>query len=192
MNKFVVAVDVDNVVNDLVEKLIELYNRTYSANLKFEDFTNYDFFKCLQYDDAQRLMDLFDERELWDSLSPRDGAQRGIKHFINRGYDVYFATNASPITFPWKVEWLRKYFSMVPEKNIICINNKGLLQANVLIDDNIDNLLSSQYYDRVCMDYAWNRDVHDEVYAINRAHNWDEIVEVVDKLYEYDKEFDLV
>ena len=62
----------------------------------------------------------------------------------------------------------------------------------VLIDDNIDNLLSSQYYDRVCIDYAWNRDVHDEVYAINRAHNWDEIVEVVDKLYEYDKEFDLV
>ena len=192
MNKFVVAVDVDNVVNDLVEKLIELYNRTYSANLKFEDFTNYDFFKCLQYDDAQRLMDLFDERELWDSLSPRDGAQRGIKHFINQGYDVYFATDASPITFPWKVEWLRKYFSMVPENNIICINNKGLLQANVLIDDNIDNLLSSQYYDRVCIDYAWNRDVHDEVYAINRAHNWDEIVEVVDKLYEYDKEFDLV
>ena len=191
MNKFVVAVDVDSIVNNLIEKLIELYNKTYDANLTLDDLNDYDFFKCLQYDDAQHLMDLLNEKKLWDSLSPRKGSQRGIKHFVDQNYEVYFATATAPVTFPWKVAWLQKYFSVVPEKNIICINNKGLLKADVLIDDNIDNLLSG-YYGRVCLDYPWNRDVHDDIHDIFRAYNWDEIVGIVDKIYEYDKEFGII
>ena len=187
MNKFIVAVDVDSIVNNLVERLIEVYNKKYDANFKLDDFNDYDFFKCLPYDDAQCLMDLLDEKKLWDSLSPRKGSQRGVKHFVDQGYEVYFATATTPVTFPWKVEWLKKYFGIVPEKNIICINNKGLLKADVLIDDNIDNLLSSQHYDRVCLDYPWNRNVHDEVYSIYRARSWDEIVDAVDKIYEINK-----
>ena len=187
MNKFVVAVDVDSIVNNLIERLIEFYNKKYNSALKLDDFTDYDFFKCFAYDDAQNLMDIFDEKKLWDSLSPRKGSQRGIKHFVDKGYEVYFATATMPVTFPWKVEWLKKYFGIVPEKNIICINNKGLLRADVLIDDNMDNLLSAQHYDRICLDYPWNRNVHDEVYSIYRAHNWDEIVDAVDKIYETNK-----
>ena len=65
------------------------------------------------------------------------------------------------------------------------------MKADVLIDDNIDNLLSG-YYGRVCLDYPWNRDVHDDIHDIFRAYNWDEIVGIVDKIYEYDKEFGII
>ena len=183
MGKFKIALDCDNIINNFTDELINAYNNKYNANLTVGNFVDYDFFKCFPYDDATRMVDLLYEKSLWDALKPIDGAQRGIRHFIEQNYEVYFATATEPENFPWKVEWLKSYFNMVPSKNIICINNKGLLKVDVLIDDNVENLLSG-FYHRVCLDYTWNRHVYDEVYDIIRCNNWDEIVKKIDDIYQ--------
>lgn len=183
-NKFTIAIDVDCVLNNLMDKTIEMYNSRYNTSLSINNFKEYDVFKCLPHNEAQNFVDLFQEEELWESLTPIKDSQWGIKHFIESGYTVYLATATHYKNFSWKVEWLKHYFGMIPEKNIICVHNKGLLKVDVLIDDCLDNLLSSMWYERVTLDWPWNRDVWDETYGIHRAHNWIEIVDIVNEIYE--------
>lgn len=184
MGKFTVAVDVDCVLNNLMDKAIEMYNTKYDASLTADTFHEYDIFKCLPHEDAIKFTDLFKEHDLWASLTPIKHAQWGVKQLIERGYDVYLATATHHSNFSWKVEWIKHYFGMVPEKNIICIHNKGLLRVDVLIDDCIDNLLASRWYERVCFDYPWNRKIWDEVYGIYRVHNWLEVIDAVNEVFD--------
>lgn len=182
MNKLVICIDVDEVLNNLMEKTIEMYNNKYNAKLSIEDFTDYDIFKDLSYDDAENLMALWQEEKLWNSLEPRNGSQRGVKKLVDDGHEVYFATATHHKNFAWKVDWLQHYFSMVPKKNIICIGNKGLLNCDVLYDDCVDNLLANKLCHRVLFDCYWNRHIHDDIHLITRVHNWDEFIKVIDEI----------
>ena len=182
MNKLTICVDIDGVLNDLMEKTIATYNNRYNAKLYIEDFTDYDIFKDLPYDEAEKFVALWQEEELWNSLEPRKGSQRGIKKLVDDGHEVYFATATHPNNFAWKVEWIQHYFGMIPSKNIICICNKGLLNCDVLIDDYTENLLANKLCHRVLFDCCWNKDVYDDAHFITRVRNWDEIIEVVNKI----------
>ena len=182
MNKLKICVDVDSVLNDLMEKTIVMYNNRYNAKLSIEDFTDYDIFKDLPYEDAENLVALWQEEELWNSLEPRKGSQRGVKKLVDDGHTVYLATATHPKNFAWKVEWLQRYFGMIPTKNIICIHNKGLLNCDVLIDDYAENLLANKLCHRVLFDCCWNQHVYDDVHLITRVHNWDEIIEAVNEI----------
>lgn len=184
MHKFTVALDCDEVLNNLIEKTLELYNARHSTKLTLDSFTDYDFYKCLSFEEAENLTAMFLEKELWASLSPTPHSQWGVKTLIDKGYDVYVATATHHTNFPWKVDWIIKNFPLIDEKHIICIHNKSLLRADVLVDDCAENLIStSPLVDRVCFDKPWNRDVYDDAYHIYRAHNWEEIVEQIDTCY---------
>lgn len=182
--KFSVAIDVDCVLNNLMEKTIEMYNNLYGSNLKIDDFKEYDIFKCLPEKEAKRFVELFKVCDLWMSLTPIKNSQWGVKQLVDNGYEVYLATATHHINFAWKVDWLKSCFGMIPEENIICIHNKGLLKVNVLVDDCVDNLTSSLWYERVCLDWPWNRNVCDEAYGIHRAYNWLEIVDIINEIYD--------
>ena len=182
MNKLVICIDVDSVLNDLMEKTIAMYNNRYNAKLSIEDFTDYDIFKDLSYDDAEKFIALWQEEELWRSLEPKKGSRRVVKRLVDNGHDVYFATATHPKNFAWKVEWLQHYFSIVPSKNIICICNKGLLNCDVLIDDYTENLLENKLCHRVLFDCTWNRDVYDDAHLITRVYNWDDVIATVNKI----------
>lgn len=184
MQKFTVALDCDEVLNNLIEKTLELYNTRHGTGLTADIFTQYDFYKCLPFEIAEELTSIFMEKELWDSLSPAPDSQWGVKKLIDNGYDVYVATATHYSNFAWKVDWFAKNFPFIDQKHIICIQNKSLLHVDVLVDDCAENLMATNYaVDRVLLDKPWNRNVHDDVYGIYRTNNWEEIVEYVNELY---------
>lgn len=187
MSKLKIAIDIDNILNNLMEKTIEAYNAKYGSNLDMDNFTDYDIYNCLPYNEAKKFVELFLDKDLIISLTPKDGAQKSIKQLINKGYDIYLATSTHYTTFPWKVEWIKRYFNDISDKNIICINDKSLLKVDILIDDCVDNLLSSIYFERICLDFPWNRQVHDEAYDIYRCHSWNEIVKAIDDINKHNK-----
>lgn len=82
MHKFTVALDCDEVLNNLIEKTLELYNARHSTQLAFDSFTEYDFYKCLPFEDAEELTAMFLKKELWDSLSPAPDSQWGVKNLL--------------------------------------------------------------------------------------------------------------
>ena len=80
----ILCIDVDNVINDLVEKTLTMYNSENNKNIQISDLTTYNFYDCLPEKDAEGLINLFQRKELWDSLEPFHDSQWGIKTLINQ------------------------------------------------------------------------------------------------------------
>ena len=178
----ILVVDVDNVLNNLTEKALMLYNQRHSRHIKLADITAYNFHECLPKEDADAIVEMFKEKELWDSLTPLVGTQKGMKRLIECGHDIYLATATHPSNFAWKVEWLKKYFPFISPARIIRIVNKGLLACDVMVDDCLGNLIASSCH-RIAIDYPWNQDKRKSyVYDIHRAKNFSDVVDIINDI----------
>lgn len=186
----IIVSDIDGVLNDLMPKVLELYNSRTDKNISIFDITAYGFAECLPKEDADGITELFKERELWDSLSPLPDAQMRLKELINEGHQIYLATAIDPINFEWKCQWVAKYFPFIPEENIIRIMDKSLLKTDIMIDDCFDNLIGN-ICDRIILDYPYNRNgAKDFAYDIHRANNWSEIVDIIHNIERRDEEWE--
>lgn len=180
--KLVIAVDVDNVLNNFCEMLIKIYNQENNGSLSIENITKYNFYECLDWEVCKKLEKIYSSDNFWASLTPQKYSQQGLDYLSTLGHEIYLASASDYRFWARKAGWLKYYFGMIPEKNQILIQNKGLLKCDVLVDDCIDNLLASHYYERVCFDYPYNRDVCDEARGIYRCSDWKEIVNAIDEI----------
>lgn len=178
----VICLDIDNVLNNLTEEAIKLYNYRNNKNIQMSDITTYNFFDCLSRNDAEAIVSLFNEEELWDSLKPLYGSQDGVKQLIKQGHNIYLVTATDVCNFAWKVKWIEQHFPFISSNNIIRIMDKSLLRCDVLVDDSLDNLIGC-FCDRICLDYIWNRnDAKDFVYDIRRATNWSDVINIIKQI----------
>lgn len=185
----IICVDCDNVLNNLTDKALELYNLRSGNNIKLEDITTYSFYDCLSMKDADEIISLFKEKELWDSLSPLPGAQNVLSKLVKTGHIIYIATATNPCNFEWKVNWLAKYYDFIPENNIIRIVNKSLLRADILIEDSLDNIKNS-FCEPICLDYPWNQNSSmDYIFDIHRIKSWYEIEDVINNIEEENRKW---
>lgn len=186
--KYIVALDCDCVLNNLIERTCQMFNERYGTDISEKTFIQYDIYKCLSFEDAEKFTALWHERELWDSLSPTHHSQWGVKKLIDDGFSVYIATSTHHENFPWKVKWLKHYFPFIDERHIICIGDKSILNVDVMVDDHAYNLINNLHCNRVLVEKPWNINIHDEIYGIKRCTNWDDIVDAVEEFYNNDKE----
>ena len=185
----IIAVDIDNVLNDLASKTLALYNSRTGKNIQMSDVTTYNFHECLPKEDADNIVALFKEKELWDSLEPLPGSQKVLRQLANQGNQIIIATATDPINFEWKCEWIKKHFPFIQTDNIIRIMDKSLLKVDVLIDDHIENLISC-FCERICIDYLYNRNASkDYVYDIMRVESWNEIPSIIKNIERKMKEW---
>ena len=177
-----IGVDIDSVLNNLSECALKMFNEHSGKNVCLEDLTSYDYYECLPKEDADYMISLFSNKELWDELEPIKDSQWGLQTLVNNGHQVLLATATSPVNFAWKVEWIAKYYPFFDQKNIIRIMDKSLLNVDVLVDDCMDQL-TKIICDRIVLDYAWNRnEIKDKVYDINRAYSWKDIVNIINTI----------
>lgn len=178
----IIMCDIDNILNNLAEKVVEVYNYRTKKNIQLSDIISYNFYDCLPREDADGIVSLFKEKSLWDSLKPLEGSQNSLKQLIKKGHQIYLATATDPINFEWKITWLKQYFPFIPEDNIIRIMDKSLLKADVIIDDCLDNLISS-FAERIVLDYPWNHnELKDYAYGIRRAYTFNDIINIINNI----------
>lgn len=186
----IIMCDIDNVLNDLTTKAIAIYNSRTGKNIKIADITTYNFSECLTQEDADGIVSLFKEKELWDSLSPIKDSKWGIETLINLGHRVIFATATHECNFEWKCQWMKVHFPMINTEDIIRISDKSLIKADIMIDDCLEQLINS-YCERICLDYPYNRnDGKDFVYDIKRAYSWTDIIRFVEDIERADREWE--
>lgn len=185
----IIVCDIDSVLNNLMEKTLELYNSRTGKHIQLSDMTAYNFEECLPKEDADGLCQLFHEKELWDSLTPSQHSQKCLKDLMKRGHQIIIATATNPVNFSWKCQWMKHYFPFIPTDNIIRIVDKGLLKCDVMIDDHLDNLIGN-LCERIVVDAPWNRDPSkDMVYDIYRVHNLRDVVNIINDIERKDKEW---
>ena len=178
----IIVCDIDNLINNLTDKTLELYNLKSGKEIQLDEIISYNFYDCLPKEDADGIKLLFKEKSLWNSLKPLEDSQSNLKQLIKRGHQVYLATATDPINFEWKIVWLKQYFPFIPADNVIRIMDKSLLKADILIDDCLDNLIGTSA-ERVVLDYPWNHnELKDYAYGIKRAHSWNDIINIINDI----------
>ncbi len=186
----IICVDIDNVLNNLTDQVITLYNSRFGKDIQISDMTTYNLFECLPQEDAYGITELFKEKELWDSLKPLPDSQWGINMLVNMGHKVYLATATHECNFEWKCNWISKFFPTIDIDDIIRIKNKGLLRVDVMIDDCLEQLINNTC-ERICLDYPYNRSSSKEyAYDIYRASNWRDIIKYINNIERKMKEWE--
>ena len=178
----VIAIDMDNCICNLQEVVVSLFNKRYNTNYAVEDFTDYDVAHILPKNQAVLMKTMYGEENLYGNIKPLTGSQNAVEKLINAGHQVYIVSDIIPKTYAEKVEWIKFYFPQIDEAHICAMKHKHMFKCDVMIEDNLQNLLAKPYYERICFDYAWNRGVSDYTYGIHRVHNWNEVLDVINKL----------
>lgn len=180
----IIACDVDNVICNLQEVVVNLFNNRYNASYTLNDFTEYDIMNVLPPQDGIVMRDMYGEPDLYNKVKPIPGAQESLQKLINKGHQVYLVTDAVPKTYGEKVEFIKRYFPFIDESHMVCMKHKHLFRCDVMIEDNLTNLLAKPYYHRICFNYPWNESKKDYIYDIYRCYNWDDVLAAVDKINE--------
>lgn len=180
----VIMVDMDDVICNLQETVVQLFNKRYGAHYKLSDFTEYNIMNVLPAQDGVVMRDMYGESGLYDKVLPVLGAQDGLQKLINMGHEIYIVTAAIPKTYGEKVEFIKRYFPFIDESHVVCMKHKWMFKCDIMIEDNLQTLLARPYYHRVCFNMPWNQSNKDYVYDIHRCYNWNDIIAAVNKINE--------
>lgn len=178
----IIAIDVDNTINNLQETVISLFNSRYGTNYSIADFTDYDVVNVLPVHEAVKMQEMYGDAGLYNYVKPIVGANEGIEKLISLGHQVYLVSDTIPKTFGEKVEFIKRFFPSIDEAHIIAMKDKWLLRADIIIEDKLQTVLAKPYWHRILLDYPWNQSTKDYVYDIFRCSNWNEVVEAVNKI----------
>lgn len=187
----IIAIDFDETLFPTLQKVISIYNKQNNESLTLEQVTDYNFYKCLNSNVADKLLKLFCNKETYNNLQPFDNATMGVQSLIEHGHEIYIATSTDTKNIVWQEQLLQKYFPFMPKENLIRIHNKKLLQCDVLVEDNLEQLIKHKLCNRVCLDKPYNRnEAKDFAYDIHRCTNWSEILDAINKIEEEIKNYE--
>lgn len=178
----ILAIDCDNVICNLQEVVVKLFNERHGSHYTLNDFTEYNVLSVLPTQDAIAMQDMYGERGLYDKVRPIPGSQEALRKLMNMGHQIYIVTDALPSTYAEKVMFIQRYFNFIDRSHIISMSHKHLFKCDVMIEDNLNNLLAGHHYDRVCFNYPWNESNKDYVYGIHRCYNWEDIIAAINKI----------
>ncbi|MCA1233261.1 5'-3'-deoxyribonucleotidase [Bacillus velezensis] len=166
--KKVIAIDMDQVLADLLSDWVAYINTYDDPFLKEEDILCWDISK---YSNTQNNVYRLLDYELFRNLDVIEGSQRAVKE-LTKKYEVYVVTTATnhPESLKAKLEWLTEHFPFIPHSNVVLCGNKNIIKADIMIDDGIHNL---ETFDgmKILFDAPHNRDDNRFI----RVMNWEEI-----------------
>jgi 5'(3')-deoxyribonucleotidase len=158
-----IGIDLDDTINSLVSTWLEKYNKDYNDDVKIEDLKTWDIGDYTKA--GKDFYKYLGDGETFKNLSIKDGAANIIEKLCENN-EVYIVTaNDSYNTGVCddKVNFINKFMPFFPIKNIIFINNKSLLDLDVLIDDGLHNFMGFKGT-KIVFDRPWNRDY--------KEHHW--------------------
>lgn len=157
-----IGIDLDDTINNLVDFWIDRYNKDYSDNLKIDDVKTWDI---ADYTKIGKSFYAYLDSGIFKNLSIKDGAANIIEKLCEQ-HEVYIVTaNASynKGVCDDKINFIKKFMPFFPIKNIIFIQNKSLLDLDILIDDGLHNFDGFKGR-KIVFDRPWNRDY--------KEHHW--------------------
>lgn len=186
----VFCIDVNGTLNNLMEATLEEYNKKYSATYSLSDVTTYNLDNCFESNVVRRMKKIFCTADIWNKIKPMEGAQEALQKLINDGHQIYLATDNDPITYGDEIAWIKRFFPFIDASKIICIKDKWILRADVMIEDNLQTLLARPYYHRILIDHPWNSayEYRDFAYDIYRCKTWKDVLNAINKIIEMESD----
>jgi 5'(3')-deoxyribonucleotidase len=193
MRKLRILVDMDNIVVDLTQKWLDLYNRDHGDNVTIDDLKTWHIANHVRIKHNIHEY-LYSERFFLD-VEPMDGALNALKAFHDDGHHVVIVSAPSHPgnSASDKITWIREKMPWFNKRDIILGHHKHFVKGDVFIDDSPDNIRAyrAAWPDSKIMTiaYPFNRvvsqlcDVFAEDYK-KSAQAWLTILDEVDKFAE--------
>jgi len=131
-----IAIDMDETIADSVKEHIRRYNLWFGEDLLAENLVGKhleDFVPVGRYGAVRQILR---DEGFFDSLEVIRDAQEVVRE-LARTHEVFIVSAAMdiPESFAAKYRWLRRHFPFIPERNIVFCGDKGIIDADYLIDD---------------------------------------------------------
>lgn len=138
----ILALDVDEVVLDMIPEWLRRYNEKYGDSVRPEDVDRWDFTQVCPKAGA-RVYDLLREPGFYSRVEPVPGALEDVQRARSLGMRVVFVSSCVVGTVDDKVRRLIDT-GFLPDtknqRNFFAATDKTLVNADVLVDDNVDNV----------------------------------------------------
>ena len=137
MKKLTIALDLDDTISIFMPTCIQKYNEIYGTNHSIEEITAWDISGIFN----PSLWSIFDKCDVLKYMPLKEGAFNTIKKWTEQGHRVVIVTGVNDVkSYVDKTKWLSNVGLDKYITDIIPTKNKELINADVLIDDNVEYL----------------------------------------------------
>ena len=130
-----IAIDMDEVMADALGEHLRRYNAAFGTSVTTADLAGRHLEPWAPLAQRQAIDRMLDASFFAD-LTIMPDCQDVIRE-LSLQHDVYIVTAAMevPVSFEAKFEWLRRHFPFIPTSQIVFCGDKGIIDADYLIDD---------------------------------------------------------
>ena len=168
-----IAIDMDEVMADALAEHVRRYNAMFGTRLAIDDLHGRHLEDCIPPENRPAAEDLLDAT-FFEQLAVLPDCQDVIRE-LAVGHDVFIVTAAMdvPCSFDAKYRWLQRHFPFIPPSRIVFCGDKGVIDADYLIDDRARHFLS--FKGRPLL-FSAPHNAHETRYP--RVSSWAEVREV--------------
>jgi len=169
-----IGIDLDDVLNNLLEKWLKYYNTKYNDNLSYNEFCEeWDITKNIKPECGYDIYNFLSNKHLFYNLKIKDINSIYVIRELVKHHDVFIITSYLPKHCVDKSRFINKYYPFINPKNIIFSNYKGFINVDYLIDDYYGN-----FYDFKGKKILYNAPYNQHYNNIDiRVNNWNDIKE---------------
>lgn len=163
----VIAVDVDDVIFDLVPRWVSLYNEVSGDKLDYKKINGWKISEMVSPENVSVLFDVLKMDNLYDGIPIIENSFEVLRGLREKGHRIIFATAGN---HPKKEKALEDHGFLTDKNDYVFLRDKGLLRADVLIDDGVHNIISFKGTG-VIFTQPWNKYFK----ARYRVDNWKQV-----------------
>jgi 5'(3')-deoxyribonucleotidase/uncharacterized protein with PQ loop repeat len=170
-----IAVDMDEVIADSFSEFLRRYNQRTAAGLTAEKVARHGLRASVPEQHRALLASIPEEEGFFRDLAVVPGSREAVA-WLSQHHDVFIASAAMevPGSFADKFKWLEKNFPFIPPAHIVFCGDKGILDADVLIDDR-----SRHFRHFAGRGILFTAPHNAQEAAPLRANNWDEVLRIL-------------
>ncbi len=163
-----IALDMDEVIADVVPKFLDYYEEATGTRPPKEEWWGR---KIYQLEGGEHIREFLSDDGFFADLPVMENSQETVK-WLNEHYDVFVVTAATEFrnSLRDKYDWLHLHFPFITWKNFVLCGDKTIIKADYMIDDHIYNL--EQFQGKGLL-YTASHNIHETRFT--RVNNWKEV-----------------
>lgn len=171
-----IGFDMDEVLNDLIWQVVQIYNKTYRQNLNYYKIEQYDITHYL-VPQCKNIFREFCNDEFMLRLHVEPTAVETLNYLASK-HDINFITAGYPETETVRGQWLASHFKFFKPSMLIMESEKQKWDGDLLLDDFEQNLIGGGYLG-LLMNRPWNRKFDAEAHGIKRVYTVADVLKYV-------------
>lgn len=188
MNKRLnIIVDLDEILVDLKNPWLAIYNEKYNDNLTIAKATDFDLANVVKKECGEKVNELL-TYDLFRNCKPVPGSIDAVS-LLSAKHNVHIVSAHHapiPTSAVAKIEWCYEYLPFINKRKITLTHQKHLIRADIIIDDKYQTVAECDaFMAAATIAYPWNQagamyyDLYAKDYR-NTEKCWSEILEWID------------